>query len=158
MRILRDLPSFPPELRPSVAALGAFDGIHLAHARILDPAVERARALGVHSIACTFDPHPMAVLRPDRAPAPIGGLEENLARIAERALDATLVIPFTPAFSHMEAEAFVDEVHKQVTEDGPICAMDQLSMLAPLLTTRTPNVTRCPRRAFTLIVWSVVSG
>ena len=33
MRILRGLASFPPELRPSVAALGAFDGIHLAHAQ-----------------------------------------------------------------------------------------------------------------------------
>jgi riboflavin kinase/FMN adenylyltransferase len=110
MRILRDLPSFPPELRPSVAALGAFDGIHLAHAKILDTAVERARALGVPAVACTFDPHPAAVLRPERTPAPIGMLEENLARIAERGLDATLVIPFTREFSHMEAETFVDEV------------------------------------------------
>ena len=110
MRILRDLRSFPPELRPSVAALGAFDGIHLAHAKILDTAVERARALGVSAVACTFEPHPTAVLRPERAPAPIGTLEENLARIAERGLDATLVIPFTREFSHMEAEAFVDEV------------------------------------------------
>jgi riboflavin kinase/FMN adenylyltransferase len=110
MRILRDLPSFPPELRPSVAALGAFDGIHLAHAKILDTAVERARALGVPAVACTFDPHPAAVLRPERTPAPIGMLEENLARIAERGLDATLVIPFTREFSRMEAETFVDEV------------------------------------------------
>jgi len=93
-----------------VAALGAFDGIHLAHAKILDTAVERARALGVSAVACTFDPHPTAVLRPERAPASIGTLEENLARIAERGLDATLVIPFTREFSHMEAEAFVDEV------------------------------------------------
>src|SRR5712692_5470221 len=76
MRILRDLPSFPPELRPSVAAFGA---------------------------------HPTAVLRPEKAPAPIATLEENLARIAERGLDATLVIPFTRDFSRMEAETFVDE-------------------------------------------------
>jgi len=109
MRILRDLPSFPPELRPSVAAFGAFDGIHLAHAKILDTAVERARALGVSAVACTFDPHPTAVLRPERAPAPIATLEENLARIAEHGLDATLVIPFTLAFSRIEAETFVDE-------------------------------------------------
>ena len=34
MRIIHGLPSFPPELSPSVVALGAFDGIHLAHARI----------------------------------------------------------------------------------------------------------------------------
>ena len=110
MRILRDLPSFPPELRPSVAALGAFDGIHLAHAKILDIAVERARALSVSAVACTFDPHPTAVLKPERRPAAIGTLEENLARIAERGLDATLVIPFTREFSHIEAEVFVDEV------------------------------------------------
>ena len=109
MRILRDLPSFPPELRPSVAAFGAFDGIHLAHAKILDTAVERARALGVSAVACTFDPHPTAVLRPEKAPAPIATLEENLARIAERGLDATLVIPFTRDFSRMEAETFVEE-------------------------------------------------
>ena len=110
MRILRGLPSFPPELRPSVAALGAFDGIHLAHAKILDTAVERARALGVPAVACTFDPHPTAVLRPSVAPAPIATLEENLARIALRGVDATLVIPFTREFSRMDAEAFVDEV------------------------------------------------
>jgi len=92
-----------------VAAFGAFDGIHLAHAKILDTAVERARALGVSAVACTFDPHPTAVLRPEKAPAPIATLEENLARIAERGLDATLVIPFTLDFSRMEAEDFVDE-------------------------------------------------
>lgn len=109
MRILRDLPSFPSDLRPSVAAFGAFDGIHLAHAKILDTAVERARALGVSAVACTFDPHPTAVLRPEKAPAPIATLEENLARIAEHGLDATLVIPFTLDFSRMEAETFVDE-------------------------------------------------
>jgi riboflavin kinase/FMN adenylyltransferase len=110
MRILRDLPSFPPELRPSVAAFGAFDGIHLAHAKVLDTAVARARALGVAAVACTFDPHPIAVLRPEKAPAPIATLEENLARIAEHGLDATLVIPFTLDFSRLEAETFVDEV------------------------------------------------
>ncbi len=93
-----------------MAALGAFDGIHLAHAKILDTAVERARVLGVAAVACTFDPHPTAVLRPERAPAPIATLEENLALIAARGLDATLVIPFTRDFSHMEAETFVDEV------------------------------------------------
>jgi riboflavin kinase / FMN adenylyltransferase len=110
MRILRGLPSFPPELRPSVAALGAFDGIHLAHAKILDTAVERARALGVPAVACTFDPHPAAVLRPAVAPAPIATLEENLSRIGQRGLDAALVIPFTREFSRIEAEAFVDLV------------------------------------------------
>jgi riboflavin kinase/FMN adenylyltransferase len=109
MRILRGLPSFPPDLAPSVVALGAFDGIHLAHAKIIATAVARARQLGVKSVVCTFDPNPTAVLRPDRAPAPISTLEENLARIADQGPDAALIIPFTLEFSKIEAEAFVDE-------------------------------------------------
>jgi riboflavin kinase/FMN adenylyltransferase len=110
MRILRGLESFPPELAPSVVALGAFDGIHLAHARILHTAVERARGLGVAALACTFDPHPAAVLYPERAPAPIASLDENLARMASHGLDAAVVIPFTPDFARLEAETFVETV------------------------------------------------
>ena len=110
MRILRGLASFPPDLRPSVAALGVFDGIHLAHAKILTTAVERARALAVSAVVCTFDPHPATVLSPGRAPAPIATLAENLARLAALGPDAALIIPFTPEFSRMEAEVFVAEV------------------------------------------------
>jgi len=110
MRILRGLESYPPDLRPSVAALGAFDGIHRAHAKILDTAVERARAVRAPAVACTFDPHPAIVLHPDRPPVVIATQEENLSRIAERGLDATLVIPFTIEFSKMEAEVFVEDV------------------------------------------------
>lgn len=110
MRIIRGLPSFPPELAPSVAALGTFDGIHLAHVKVLGTTVARARALGVTAVACTYDPHPATVLRPERAHAPIATLEENLARIAAQGVDATLVVPFTPELSRMEAEAFVAEI------------------------------------------------
>lgn len=93
-----------------MVALGAFDGIHLAHANILATAVERARALGITAVACTFDPNPAVVLHPERASAPIAPLEENLARMAGQGLDAALVIPFTLEFSRMEAEDFVAEV------------------------------------------------
>jgi riboflavin kinase/FMN adenylyltransferase len=110
MRILRGLASFPPELSPSVVALGVFDGIHLAHAKVITTAVERARALGVSAVVCTFDPHPATILFPDRAPVPIATLDENLEHMARLGADAALVIPFTPAFSRVEPEAFVAEV------------------------------------------------
>jgi len=110
MRILRGLQSYPSDLKPSVTALGVFDGIHLAHAKVLATAVERARTLGIASVVCSFDPHPAAVLRPDQAPAPIASLEENLERIRAIGPDATLIIPFTLEFSKMEAETFVDHV------------------------------------------------
>src|SRR5262245_21510260 len=110
MRILRGLQSYPSDLKPSVTALGVFDGIHLAHTKVLSTAVERARALGIASVVCSFDPHPAAVLRPDQTPAPIATMDENLDRIRAIGPDATLIIPFTLEFSKMEAETFVDEV------------------------------------------------
>ncbi|MBI2554395.1 MAG: bifunctional riboflavin kinase/FAD synthetase [Candidatus Rokubacteria bacterium] len=110
MEIVRGLESYPPDSPPSVVALGAFDGVHLAHQKILATARTRARALGLRALACTFDPHPLAVLQPERAPVPITELAEKLARIAEQGLDAAVVIPFTREFSLLEAEAFVKDV------------------------------------------------
>lgn len=110
MEIVRGLESYPPDSPWSVVALGAFDGIHLAHQKILATARTRARALGLRALACTFDPHPLAVLQPERAPVPITELAENLARIAAQGLDAAVVIPFTREFSLLEAEAFVKDV------------------------------------------------
>src|SRR5215470_4634123 len=110
MRILRGLASYPPELRPCVAALGVFDGIHLAHARLIETAVARARALRIPSVVCTFHPDPVSVLRPERAPVPIAPLEDNLERMGGLGADAALVIPFTLEFSKIEAEDFVERV------------------------------------------------
>jgi len=110
MRILRGLASYPPDLRPCVTALGAFDGIHLGHALLIATAIERGRALGLPAVVCTFDPHPTRVLWPQRAPLPIATLEDNLERMTGLGADAVLVIPFTLEFSRIEAEAFVDDI------------------------------------------------
>jgi riboflavin kinase/FMN adenylyltransferase len=110
MRIVRTLESFPPDARPSVVALGVFDGVHLAHRAILDTAVARARSVGATPVACTFDPHPAEVLQPDRAPQPITTLEERLDLIAETGIQVGVVVPFTAALAAMEPETFVTDV------------------------------------------------
>jgi riboflavin kinase / FMN adenylyltransferase len=110
MRIIRGLESYPPDAGPSVVALGAFDGIHLAHQKILGLAVERGKAIAAATLACTFDPHPLEILQPERAPAPITTLAERLDLIAALGIDATVIIPFTPEFSRIEAEVFVKDL------------------------------------------------
>lgn len=110
MRIARTLESFPPEARPSVVALGLFDGVHLAHRAILDTAVARAGRDGGTPVACTFDPHPAEVLQPDRAPLPITTLEERLELIAMSGVALSVVVPFTLALAGMEPETFVTDI------------------------------------------------
>ena len=110
MRIVRGLDSTPPDGRPSAVALGTFDGVHLGHRAILGTAVSRAREAGVEAVACTFDPHPMEVLQPDRAPRPITPLEERLTLIGDTGVDAVVVLAFTRALAAIEPEAFVKDV------------------------------------------------
>jgi riboflavin kinase/FMN adenylyltransferase len=110
MRIVRELESFPSDAPPSAVALGVFDGVHLGHRAILGTAVTRARAGGLQALACTFDPHPMEVLQPGRAPGPITPLDERLALIGESGVDAVVVLAFTRALAGMEPEAFVKDV------------------------------------------------
>ncbi|MBI3636220.1 MAG: hypothetical protein HY216_08410 [Candidatus Rokubacteria bacterium] len=110
MRIVRGLESYPPDAPPAAVALGVFDGIHLAHRAILATALGRARALGVEAVACTFDPHPMEILQPDRAPLPLTTMDERLDLIARTGIGTTVVLDFTPELAAMEPEAFVKEV------------------------------------------------
>jgi riboflavin kinase/FMN adenylyltransferase len=110
MRIIRGLDRYPADAPPSVVAQGTFDGIHLGHQAVIGLAVERARARGLQAVALTFEPLPIAVLRPADAPPPILPLDERLERIAALGPDVALVIPFTLDFSRIEAPAFVRDI------------------------------------------------
>jgi riboflavin kinase / FMN adenylyltransferase len=110
MQIVRGLESVPPDARPSVVALGTFDGVHLGHRAILGTAVTRARAAGLQPLACTFEQHPAEILNPARAPKSITTVGERLELIGETGVDGVVVLSFTPALAAVEPEAFVKDV------------------------------------------------
>jgi riboflavin kinase/FMN adenylyltransferase len=95
---------------PSVVTIGNFDGVHRGHRAVLTRLVERARAQGARAAAITFEPHPLAVLFPERAPAQLDTLEHRLALLTGTGLDAVLVMEFTRELASWSPERFVHDV------------------------------------------------
>lgn len=91
----------------SVVTIGNFDGVHLGHAELLKRVVNEAFSLGICSLVVTFEPHPLAVLAPDKAPIMITTLPQKLALMEEYGINYAVVIPFTLEFSQLSAEEFV---------------------------------------------------
>jgi riboflavin kinase / FMN adenylyltransferase len=90
-----------------VATIGNYDGIHRGQRAILDRVVARAKELGVPSVVLTFDPHPIAILRPEAAPLPLATAVQKERWIAEAGVDYLLVVRFTKEFSKTPADVFV---------------------------------------------------
>jgi riboflavin kinase/FMN adenylyltransferase len=94
----------------AVVTIGAFDGIHLGHRRILDEVVLVARGIGARAAVVTFDPHPAMVFRPDEPPMMLATLEERLALIAGAGIDETVVLEFTRGLARRRADWFTRRI------------------------------------------------
>jgi riboflavin kinase/FMN adenylyltransferase len=104
------LDAVPAGFGPSAVTIGNFDGVHLGHQAVLRGVVERARQLDATPVAVTFDPHPLAVLFPDRAPQPLSTLEHRLELLAGMGLGAVVVMRFDRELAQWSPERFVQEV------------------------------------------------
>ena len=114
MAVYRSLAELPADLGPVVATIGNFDGVHRGHRWVIAEVIARAKALGIRSLAITFDPHPVRILRPDLTLPLITPIAEKLRLLAGTGIDATLVLPFDEDFRHLPARTFA----QQVLRDG----------------------------------------
>ena len=102
-----DLDATPDAVRPCVATLGNFDGVHKGHRAVLSRVTSEAAERGVAAVAVTFEPHPIEVLHPERAPELIAPGELRDQLIDQLGLDGLLVLPFTTEFAQQTPEEFV---------------------------------------------------
>jgi riboflavin kinase/FMN adenylyltransferase len=109
MRVVRHLGRQARPLAAAVVTLGNFDGVHLGHQAIVREAVARARELGGLAVVLTFEPHPMTVLVPDRAPAAVMSLHDRLRALRALGVDVAVVQRFTREFAALDPETFVRE-------------------------------------------------
>ena len=98
------------QLRAPAVAIGNFDGVHRGHQQLIARTRAAADSLGGEAVALTFDPHPAAVLAPERAPRLLTSSARKLELLAAAGADAAVLEPFDRALAALSPHAFVDQV------------------------------------------------
>jgi riboflavin kinase / FMN adenylyltransferase len=112
MQVFHKLEDVPAGFCPTLLSVGNFDGVHRAHTRVLGNIVPRAREQGLKSVAITFEPHPMRILRPDSGLKLLTPTPEKLRLLEATGLDAVLLLPFTRDLSLMTPQDFAHDILK----------------------------------------------
>ncbi len=113
MQIFRKLDEVPATFEPTLVSVGNFDGVHRAHAHVLQEIVSRARANRAKAIAVTFEPHPTRILRPEAGLKLLTPTPEKLRLLESTGIDAVLLLPFGRDLSLMTPRQFAERILKK---------------------------------------------
>jgi len=108
MKIYRELEKLTRQFPHPCVTIGNFDGVHLGHQMLFSEVVQSACRSQGTSIAITFNPHPLQVLRPEGIKL-ISNCDQKVELIEMAGLDVLVIVPFTREFATMSAEEFVDD-------------------------------------------------
>lgn len=120
MQILRN----PGALPPCVLVLGMFDGVHRGHQALLMAGLELAEQSGLPLNVCTFEPHPLQVLRPQAAPPLLTTLTERAALMAGFGVDHLCILPFTAETAAETPEEFMTMLERVYHPRHVVCGFN----------------------------------
>jgi riboflavin kinase/FMN adenylyltransferase len=99
----------------AVLSVGNFDGLHRGHQRILEVARQmRTKIGGGQLVVVTFEPHPLTVLRPDKAPPRLTPASIKRELLARAGVDRLVLLPPTHEVLDLTAENFWAILRDQV--------------------------------------------
>lgn len=109
MKIYRDLGQIKESFPHACVTIGNFDGVHLGHQLLFGEVVQRAYRSSGTSVAVTFDPHPLQVLRKEGIKL-ISTCDQKTELIELAGIDVLVIIPFSMKFAGITAHHFVDDI------------------------------------------------
>lgn len=122
MKVFRTEESY--DLGPSVVALGTFDGVHIGHQALIRRAMELAKEMNAACVVCTFDRHPLSLLKPEKAPVPLMSLEEKLHKLEQMGVDGVLLKEFTPEFAGIEPVEYLENLSRDLLVKGIVAGFN----------------------------------
>ncbi|MDP3479032.1 MAG: bifunctional riboflavin kinase/FAD synthetase [Desulfoprunum sp.] len=109
MKIYRRVEDINEPFPYACVTIGNFDGVHLGHQKLFAEVANKAYRHQGTSLAVTFEPHPLRILRPGGIKL-ISSCEQKIELIRMAGLEVLLIVPFTLEFATMTAEHFVDDI------------------------------------------------
>ncbi len=113
MQVFYKLEDVPGDYGPTFLSVGNFDGVHRAHAHVLEDIVSRARASGGKAVAVTFEPHPTRILKPEAGLKLLTPTPEKLRWLEGTGIDAVVLLPFGRDLSLMTPRQFAERILKK---------------------------------------------
>jgi riboflavin kinase/FMN adenylyltransferase len=123
MKLHHGIERFQPSPRGVVMTIGNFDGVHLGHRRLVNAARSAGHERCAPVVVMTFEPHPLAIVAPERAPARLTTLAEKLRLLEALGVDATIVLRSDRELLGQSAEEFlarlVERCRPRAIVEGP---------------------------------------
>lgn len=110
MEFIESIENIEKPYRNAVVTIGNFDGVHIGHQSLFHEVIETADAIDGTSVAMTFEPHPIKVLKQNGHPPLITLYEQKVELITKTGIDVLISVPFTQKFAEVTAGEFVEEI------------------------------------------------
>jgi len=110
MQLIENLDDIKSAFKNAVITIGNFDGVHIGHQALFHEVIERADAINGTSIAMTFEPHPIRVLKQNGHPPLITLYDQKVELIKKSGIDVLIVVPFTREFAAITAKEYVLDI------------------------------------------------
>ena len=127
MEVLNDIAELKTVPGPTHLAIGVFDGVHLGHQAVIGRAIQSAKLTGGSTVVVTFHPHPVRVLRPEKAPRLLTSTQHKIRLIRSLGVDALLILQFTTEFSKTPPELFIQNLATGSNQLRQICVGREFS-------------------------------
>jgi len=110
MKLSRTRDSLPRLVGPagSVLTIGAYDGLHLGHRRILDRVLTEATALGADPVVMSFEPTPKEFFSGERPPARLMRFREKFEALRDYGIRGFFCPRFDRRMAGIGVSEFVD--------------------------------------------------
>jgi riboflavin kinase/FMN adenylyltransferase len=120
MRIMRSEQQYRDVEPGGVLTIGNFDGVHRGHQEILKTARQIALQRETALILMTFEPHPVAILHPEKAPKVLTPLEWKLHLLSQFVDACVVVLEDNRDLLALKAADFVDRFLMQTIRPSVI--------------------------------------